>query len=89
MIFVAPWWNPKRIEQAITRMTREDSEQSVAAYILVAKGTLEDGVIAISDKKMPMIEAVMNGSSGAATRGLSAADIDLLVSRRDASSRGH
>ena len=81
IIVLEPWWNPARIRQAIARLQRDDRDKQISAIHLIAKGTLEEGVMKIASKKGEMIEAVMAGSKGS----LGAMDIEdikmLLASR--------
>lgn len=77
IIIVDPWWNPKRIEQVISRLTRDDRDKRINAYHLIMKGTLEEGVLEIAAKKGEMIAAVMEGTSGNVSA-LDQSDIDKL-----------
>jgi superfamily II DNA or RNA helicase len=78
IIIFAPWWNPKKIDQAIARLTRDDRDKTVTAYFLVIKGSLEEGVIKIGERKGEMIAAVMDGDAAAHSGGLNFDDIEML-----------
>lgn len=80
IIIFAPWWNPKKIDQAIARLTRDDRDKTVTAYFLVIKGSLEEGVIKIGERKGEMIAAVMDGDAAAHSGGLNFDDIEMLFS---------
>ena len=81
IIVLEPWWNPARIRQAIARLQRDDRDKQISAIHLIAKGTLEEGVMRIAAKKGEMIEAVMGGSSGS-LGSIDREDIEMLFSAR-------
>lgn len=82
IIVLAPWWNPKRIDQAIARLTRDDRHESITAYILVMKDSLEEGVLEIGERKRAMIQAVLDGGDSDETGTLTEADLALLFQSR-------
>lgn len=77
IIIFDPWWNPKRVEQAIARLTRDDRDKRINAHYLVAKGTLEEGVLKIAERKGEMIASVLESGAGS-DAALDLADIDML-----------
>jgi len=82
IIVLAPWWNPKRIDQAIARLTRDDRHESITAYILVMKDSLEEGVLEIGERKRAMIQTVLDGGDSDETGALTEADLALLFQPR-------
>ena len=82
IIVLAPWWNPKRIDQAIARLTRDDRHESITAYILVMKDSLEEGVLEIGERKRAMIQTVLEGGDADETGALTEEDLDLLFQAR-------
>lgn len=78
----APWWNPKRIDQAIARLTRDDRNESITAYILVMKDSLEEGVLEIGERKRAMIQTVLEGGDADEAGALTEEDLDLLFQPR-------
>lgn len=82
IIVLAPWWNPKRIDQAIARLTRDDRHESITAYILVMKDSLEEGVLEIGERKRAMIQTVLEGGDADETGALTEDDLALLFQSR-------
>lgn len=78
ILIINPWWNPKVVDQAIGRLRRNDSDKLVKAYHIIARGTLEEGVIKIGERKRAMISAVTEGANEVA-EGLSIKDIESLL----------
>lgn len=81
-IIVSPWWNPTVEQQMIARLRRNDRDATITAIRVIAKGTLEEGVLAIGEKKGEMIAAVMEGARGTAAS-LDLSDINMLLSAED------
>jgi hypothetical protein len=52
-------WNPQRIEQRIGRIHRVGQTQPVEIFNLSAKGTVEDYILGILDRKLNMFELVI------------------------------
>lgn len=77
IVILDPWWNPKKIEQAIARLTRDDRDKRINAYHLIIKGSLEEGVLKIAERKGEMIAAVMEGGAGGVDS-LAMDDIEML-----------
>ncbi|MDQ4489087.1 DEAD/DEAH box helicase [Sinomonas sp. ASV486] len=55
-----PWWNPAAEAQAVDRAHRIGQTRRVMTYRLVAKGTIEDKVIALKEKKAALFSSVMD-----------------------------
>lgn len=78
ILIVTPWWNPKAIDQVIARLRRDDRDKTVKAIHVIARGTLEEGVLKIGERKREMIAAVTEGADGVSSV-LSVADIENLL----------
>ncbi len=61
-----PWWNPAVEDQAADRAHRIGQDKSVMVYRLVAKDTVEEGILALQDKKRRLAEAALGGAGQAA-----------------------
>ncbi|GAA5833205.1 hypothetical protein JCM9279_001454 [Rhodotorula babjevae] len=62
-----PWWQPAIELQAIDRVNRIGQTQTVRVFQLVAKGTVEERVLAIQDKKDALIAQAFSGNKNAPT----------------------
>jgi SNF2 family DNA or RNA helicase len=61
-----PWWNPAVEDQAADRAHRIGQDKSVMVYRLVAKDTVEEGILALQDRKRRIAEAALGGAGQAA-----------------------
>ena len=55
-----PWWNPATETQAVDRTHRIGQSKNVMVYRLVARGTIEEKVMALKEKKAQLFSAVMD-----------------------------
>ena len=46
-----PWWNPATEQQAADRTYRIGQDKPVIVYKMVAKGTVEEKIIALQQRK--------------------------------------
>jgi superfamily II DNA or RNA helicase len=79
VVLFDPWWNPAVEAQAIDRTHRIGQDRSVIAYRLVARGTIEERIIALQERKAAMVRDVL-GEDGFA-RALTRADLEYLLAR--------
>jgi SNF2 family DNA or RNA helicase len=81
VIHCDPWWNPAVEEQATARAHRIGQTRAVTVYRLVARGTVEDRVDALKDRKRTLADAVIGHDPREATAlaGLTADDIAMLL----------
>jgi len=77
-ILLDPWWNPATEAQAVDRIHRIGQTRKVMVYRLVAKGTLEDKVMALKAKKAELFNDVF-GDGEFTSSAISAADIAALL----------
>jgi SNF2 family DNA or RNA helicase len=73
-----PWWNPAVEAQAVDRAHRIGQERPVIAYRLIAKGTVEEKILALQETKRDLAEAVLSESGGGLGR-LSREDLEMLL----------
>jgi len=74
-----PWWNPAVEDQATDRAHRIGQTKVVTVYRLIARGTVEEKILQLSDKKRELMENVLSTES-TVLKGLTKADIDDLFS---------
>ena len=55
-----PWWNPAAEAQAIDRTHRIGRTKAVMAYRLIARGTVEEKVVELQERKRGLAEAVLS-----------------------------
>lgn len=85
IVIAEPWWNEKKIEQAVGRLRRDERDKSISVIRLHVPGSVEEGVKRIAKRKLDDIEAVNEGGRAGAA-GLSAEDIEAffgLAERED------
>ena len=77
VIHTDPWWNPAAEEQATSRAHRMGQTMPVTVYRLVARGTIEEAVLAMHASKKELASAVLEGK--ASTKAMTSTDLlDLL-----------
>jgi len=78
VILLDPWWNPAVEDQAADRTHRIGQVQAVTVYRLVARNTVEDGILALHSRKRDLAGAVLAGTGDAGA--LSVEDLVALMS---------
>lgn len=73
-----PWWNPATEAQAIDRTHRIGQTRPVVAYRLIARGTVEERVQELQDRKRELVAAVL-GDDARLTGKLTRADLEALI----------
>ena len=73
-----PWWNPAVEAQAIDRAHRIGQTRAVFAYRLLARGTVEEKVAELQQRKRELADALF-GEGGAALKGLTREDLAFLL----------
>ncbi|KAJ5773070.1 hypothetical protein N7457_007966 [Penicillium paradoxum] len=84
VVILEPFWNPFVEEQAIDRVHRLNQTIDVKIYKMVIKGTVEERIVALQDRKRELANATIEGKAGAGK--LTVRDMMALFGR-DAESR--
>ncbi len=74
-----PWWNPAAESQAIDRMYRIGQKKNVTAYRLIAKGTVEEKIIQLQERKRGLAREILQGTEEGFLKKLSIKDIEMLL----------
>lgn len=74
-----PWWNPAVESQAIDRAHRIGQRNSVFAYRLIAKDTVEEKVLQLQETKRSLADAIINADNRL-IGSLGREDLELLLS---------
>ena len=77
VIHFDPWWNPAVEAQATDRAHRIGQTRVVTAYKLIARGTVEEKILSLQQKKREMIQSTVE-SEEPVMSGLSMAEITEL-----------
>ena len=56
-----PWWNPAVEDQATDRAHRIGQTRVVTSYKLIMRGTVEEKILALQQKKRAIIKATLGG----------------------------
>lgn len=59
VIHVDPWWNPAVEDQATDRAHRIGQKNAVQVFKLISKGTIEEKIVELQDRKKELINAVV------------------------------
>ena len=78
VIHFDPWWNPAVEDQATDRAHRIGQKRTVSVYRLIAKDSVEEKIMQLSDKKRELVSNVLN--TDAPMKGLTKQDVDDLFS---------
>lgn len=63
VIHYDPWWNVAAQNQATDRAHRIGQTNTVNVYKLIAKGTIEEKIVALQERKRELAEQILGGSS--------------------------
>ena len=77
VIHYDPWWNPAVENQATDRAHRIGQTKPVFVYKLVARGTVEEKIVAMQAGKAALAAGILSGETGA-TKSLNADDLKAL-----------
>ena len=78
VIHYDPWWNPAAENQASDRAHRIGQTRDVFIYKLIARGTIEQRMIELQERKSALMSAIIDRSGGKVPV-LDAADLDALM----------
>ena len=61
VIHFDPWWNPAVEAQATDRAHRIGQKKVVTAYKLITRGTVEEKILSLQNRKRALIEGMLGG----------------------------
>ncbi|MHB8521907.1 MAG: DEAD/DEAH box helicase [Limisphaerales bacterium] len=61
VIHFDPWWNPAVEQQATDRAHRIGQTRAVTSYKLIARGTVEEKILALQNRKREIVQATLGG----------------------------
>jgi SNF2 family DNA or RNA helicase len=64
VIHMDPWWNPAVEDQANDRAHRIGQVRPVTVYRLLARGTVEEAVLRLQEKKRALVGVIDEGGVG-------------------------
>jgi len=64
VIIFDPWWNPSVENQAVDRAHRIGQKKSVNVYRLITKGTIEERIVELQNKKRYLFDNLVGESDG-------------------------
>lgn len=67
VIHYDPWWNVAAQNQATDRAHRIGQDNLVTVYRLIAKGTIEENILKLQEKKQELAEQVISGEAVGST----------------------
>jgi len=73
-----PWWNRSAENQAIDRSHRMGQKNTVFAYRMITKGTIEEKILELQGKKQDMTDMIIGGDEGS-LKELSSADLEYIL----------
>jgi SNF2 family DNA or RNA helicase len=82
VIHFDPWWNPAVEDQATDRAHRIGQTKVVTTYRLIAKGTIEEKILELAEKKRELVGAVLAEDVGGAKK-LTKGDLEDLFKSDD------
>lgn len=77
VIHMDPWWNPAVEDQASDRAHRMGQQRPVTIYRLVARNTIEEGIVELHSHKRELADSLLDGSDTAAR--MTAEDMLLML----------
>ena len=79
VIHADPWWNAAAENQATDRAHRIGQERTVSVYKVITKGTIEERIVDLQERKSELAHTLLAGS-GASLAKLSTDDLIALLS---------
>jgi SNF2 family DNA or RNA helicase len=65
VIHMDPWWNPAVEDQASDRAHRMGQQRPVTIYRLVARHTIEEGIVELHHHKRELADSLLEGTDAA------------------------
>jgi superfamily II DNA or RNA helicase len=81
VIHLDPWWNPAVEDQATDRAHRIGQTRPVTVFRLIARGTIEEQIVALHGDKRALVSGVLDGTDVAAR--LTTQDLLALLAAGD------
>jgi len=63
VIHYDPWWNPAVEDQATDRAHRIGQTRTVFSYKLITKGTVEEKILALQQRKRELVQGILGGEA--------------------------
>lgn len=63
VILFDPWWNPAVETQAVDRAHRIGQKNRVTVYRLIVRGTVEEKILALQERKKALVEDILSADS--------------------------
>ncbi|MCL2011582.1 MAG: DEAD/DEAH box helicase [Cystobacterineae bacterium] len=63
VIHYDPWWNPAVEDQATDRAHRIGQTRTVFSYKLITKGTVEEKILALQQRKRELVQGILGGDA--------------------------
>ena len=70
VVHADPWWNAAATDQATDRAHRIGQSREVDVYKVVAKGTIDERIVALQEAKRDLADSVIAATNGEALAGL-------------------
>lgn len=86
VIHMDPWWNPAVEDQATDRAHRMGQQKPVMVYRIVARGTIEEEILALHDTKRDLVDGILEGTDASAK--LSTKDLMDIIVNTNGNSKG-
>ena len=77
VIHFDPWWNPAVEDQATDRAHRIGQTKVVTVYRLIARDTVEEKILQLSEKKRELVANVLS-TEDVGLKGMTKADVENL-----------
>ncbi len=73
-----PWWNLAAESQAVDRTHRIGQEKTVFSYKLITKGTIEEKILALQERKRALFDSLIS-ADGASLKSLDEKDVEFVL----------
>lgn len=83
VVHADPWWNAAATDQATDRAHRIGQSREVDVYKVVAKGTIEERIVALQQAKRDLADSVIAATGGEALAGLTRERLAELLGEAD------
>lgn len=83
VVHADPWWNAAATDQATDRAHRIGQNREVDVYKVVAKGTIEERIVALQQAKRDLADSVIAATGGEALAGLTRERLAELLGEVD------